>query len=202
MKDKKVSVLFIKTMEGTTCLIERDDSNWLSILKKTIKEYLTTRFVPDRDSVISFCEQALCLRKLQVLVNTFINNLFPFSWIIAPSTLPDLNDIDIVEFLLEPIPDPNAPEPEPVKIDSLEPDTIEPEPLEAETVYVPSSYEHESVFEVNRRNKKIRELETQIAKKKIEELQAQLEALQLKVELPVLESHEVNEVVSVLDPCE
>jgi hypothetical protein len=190
-------------MEGTTCLIEQNENNWLSILKKTITEYLATRFIPDRDSVISFCDQALCLKKLQVLVNTFINNTYPFSWIICSSTLPDLNNIDIQEFLLEPIPDPNAPEPEPVIIDSLE-HVPEPEPIEAETVHAPSSYEPESVFEVNRRNKKIRELETQIAKKKIEELQAQLEALQSKIELPkpVLESYEVNEVVSVLDPCE
>jgi hypothetical protein len=202
MTDKKVSVLLIKTIEGNTCLIERDDSKWLSILKSTIKEYLATRFIPDRDSVISFCDQALCLRKLQVLVNTFINNTYPFSWVITSSTLPDFNQVDIQEFLLEPIPDPNAPEPEP--IDSLEP---VPEPIEEETVFEPSSYEPETVFEVRRRNKKIRELETQIAKKKIEELQAQLEELQNKIEpelpIPVLESYEpINEVVSVLDPCE
>jgi hypothetical protein len=193
MKDKKVSVLLIKTIEGTTCLIERDDSNWLSILKKTIKEYLATRFIPDRDSVISFCDQALCIRKLQVLVNTFVNHTYPFSWIIAPSTLPDLNDIDIVEFLLEPIPDPTIPEPEPVIIDSLE-----PEPIEA----VPSTYEPEALAEVNRRNRKMRELEEQIAKQRIDELQAQLEALRSRLPKPVLESHEVNEVVEVVEVVE
>jgi hypothetical protein len=210
---KKVSVLLIKTHEGTTCIIEQNDNNWLSILKKTIKEYLATRYIPDRDSVISFCDQALCLRKLQVLVNTFINNLYPFSWIITTSTLPDFNKIDIQEFLLEPIPDPNAPEP--LIIDSLEPI---PEPIEAETVHapssyepdivpsepdiVPSSYEPEAVFEVTRRNTKIHQLKEQLRKKRIEELHAQLEALKSDpineevVGLPTLE------VVSVLDPCE
>jgi hypothetical protein len=191
MKDLKVSVLFIKTIEGTTCLIERDESNWLSILKNTIKDYLATRFIPDRDSVISFCDQALCLKKLQVLVNTFINKTYPFSWIIASSTLPDLNNIDIQDFLLEPIPDPNTPEPEPVLIDSLE-----PEPIEAETVHEPSSYEPESVHEVRRRIRKMRDLEEQIAKQKIEELQAQLEELKSKIAPVVLESYEPsNEVV-------
>jgi hypothetical protein len=199
----RVSVLLIKTIEGNTCLIEKDESNWLSILKKTIKEYLATRFIPDRDSVISFCDQALCLKKLQVLVNTFINNTYPFSWIICSSTLPDFNQVDIQEFLLEPIPDPNAPEPAPVSIDSLDP-IPEPEPIEEETIHTPSSYEPESVFEVRRRMRKMRELEDQLAKQRILELQAQLEELKAKVlPIPVLESYEpVNEVVSVLDPCE
>jgi hypothetical protein len=225
---KKVSVLLIKTHEGTTCIIEQNDNNWLSILKKTIKEYLATRYIPDRDSVISFCDQALCLRKLQVLVNTFINNLYPFSWIITTSTLPDFNKIDIQEFLLEPIPDPNAPEP--LIIDSLEPI---PEPIEAETVHapssyepdivpssyepdiVPSSYEPEAVFEVTRRNTKIHQLKEQLRKKRIEELHAQLEALKSDPD-SINEVNEVVglptapldiptaplEVVSVLDPCE
>jgi len=198
----RVSVLLIKTIEGTTCLIERDESNWLSILKETIKEYLATRFIPDRDSVISFCDQALCLKKLQVLVNTFINNTYPISWIISSSTLPDFNQVDIQEFLLEPIPDPNAPEPEPVLIDSLE-HIPEPEPIEDETVHAPSSYEPESLALVNIRNKKMRLLEEQLAKKRIDELQAQLEELKSKfLPIPVLETYEpINEVVSVLDPC-
>lgn len=170
MKDLKVSVLLIKTIQGTTCLIEQNENNWLSILKSTIKEYLATRFIPDRDSVISFCDQALCLRKLQVLVNTFINNTYPFSWIITSSILPDLNNIDIQEFLLEPIPDPNAPEP--VIIDSLEPEPIEE---------IPSSYEPESAFEVRRRIRKMRDLEEQMAQKRIEELQAQLDELKSRV---------------------
>jgi hypothetical protein len=202
---KKVSVLFIKTHEGTTCIIEQNDNNWLSILKESIKEYLATRYIPDRDSVISFCDQALCLRKLQVLVNTFINNLYPFSWIITTSTLPDFNKIDIQEFLLEPIPDPNAPEP---LIDSLE-----PIPIEAETVpdIVPSSYEPEAVFEVTRRNTKIHQLKEQLRKKRIEELHAQLEALKSDpivdlplevVDLPLEVVDLPLEVVSVLDSCE
>jgi len=192
----RVSVLFIKTIEGTQCLIERDDRNWLSILKDSIKEYLSNRFIPDRDSVISFCDQALCLKKLQVLVNTFINNTYPYSWIITTSILPDLNNIDIEEFLLEPIKDETLPEVIPETIDSLE-----PEPLEAETIHTPSTYEPEVLAEVNRRNRKMRELEEQIAKKRIDELQAQLEALRAKIELPlpVLESYEPNEVVSVSD---
>jgi hypothetical protein len=195
---KKVSVLFIKTHEGTTCIIEQNDNNWLSILKESIKEYLATRYIPDRDSVISFCDQALCLRKLQVLVNTFINNLYPFSWIITTSTLPDFNKIDIQEFLLEPIP--NAPEP--LIIDSLE-------PIETVPDIVPSSYEPEAVFEVTRRNTQIHQLKEQLRKKRIEELHAQLEALKSDpiVDLPleVVDLEVVDlplEVVSVLDSCE
>jgi hypothetical protein len=175
MKNGRVSVLLIKKDE-IKCLIEKDDSHWLDILKETICDYLKDRFIAERDSVLSFCQSVSTFKELQVLVNTFINPIYPFSWIIAPSILPDLHDIDIQEFLLEPIVDETIPEVIPEIIDSL----IEPlAPLEP-VPYVPSE-------ENLRHERKMRELEAQIEKKRLldlEETQRQDQRLkELKLEI-------------------
>lgn len=112
----RVSVLLIKT-NTTLCLIEKDDSHWLDILKESICVYLKERYIAERDSVLLFCHAVKTFKELQVLVNTFINPIYPFSWIIAPSELPDFCDVDIHEFLLEPIVDESLPE----IIESIEP---------------------------------------------------------------------------------
>jgi hypothetical protein len=133
---------------------------------------MKNRFVTDKDSVLSFCELAPCFKKLQVIVNTFIHPIYHFSWIISYAELPDFEKVEIQEFLLEPIPDPDAPEP------ILEEcDTLGPEPIEPVSVLTPSSYEPEALAEVQRRERKMRELEAEIAQRKIKELETQLEDL-------------------------
>jgi len=168
----RVSVLFIKTIEGTTCIIEKDDTKWLDTLKSSIAEYLKNRFIPDKDSVLSFCETAKCLKKLQVLVNTFINPTFLFSWIISSSVLPDFSNVDIVEFLLEPIKDETIPEPEPVTIDSLEPEALPTESVLAPAPYNPELVRDDTPFVESHTLRKIRMLEAEL---KIKELQAELD---------------------------
>ena len=147
-----VSVIFIKTLDGTNCLIDKNDK-WLDVIKKSISSYLLNRYIPDKDSVLSFCENAPCLKKLLVLVNTFINPFCAFSWIISTAELPDFNKVEILEFLLEPVQD---------DVERLNVPTELVEPVE-------------TVEPVS--NRKIQELDLQIALKKIQDLEAELNRL-------------------------
>jgi len=166
----------MKTVDGSKCLIERDESNWLRILKDAIADYMANRFVSDKESVLSFCELAPCFKKLQVAVNTFIHPVFHFSWIISYAELPEFG-AEIQEFLLELIPDPEA--------IMEECDTLGPEPIVPE-VLTPSSYEPEALVEAARRERKMRELEAEISQRAIRALEAQLQDLRSRA--PVLEA--------------
>ena len=76
------SILYIKT-DKATCYLKKDNSKWLSVLQSAICEHLDNKYINDKELVLCLVNSTKCLKTLDLLVRTFVNPLFPISWIIA-----------------------------------------------------------------------------------------------------------------------
>ena len=101
------SILYIKT-DKATCYLKKDNSKWLSVLQSAICEHLDNKYINDKALILCLINNTKCLKTLDLLVRTFVNPLFPISWIIAEplEDEPLVEDEPLEDKTLEPLVEP------------------------------------------------------------------------------------------------